>query len=316
MGLAETLVATAMAAVVSIGILGFIQHAYKSQRNLRATQEFNDYVSMAQLALDDVKACTYNFGTVTGSTIDGMTLPDVGQQIAVNILEYDDKNPIQPRTSATVLNKDATGQDVDRTLVKTTVLKTISMTAPGRYIGRIIISATKTGEIVGARDVVQGFPVYFITDAFRKIISCYGNYSTSGLADLQQKQCEVLLGPDFFWNPMTNRCENRYETKCIPGTRTTGTCDQKTTAGLASGNIWYACTASGYYDPNEPPPMTRTYTDGGLMTFSPPRAYICTKIDQYTVKCDYAVGVDSTNSICSACCKVERPEVSAINGGP
>lgn len=310
MGVAETLVACAMAAIVFMGILSFVQHSYKSQRNLKATQDFNDYVSLAQLALDDVRACTFNFGTVDATT-DGLTLPDVGNEMPIEILHYDTSGASQTRLTATKINHDSAGKDMDFTLKKTLRLKTLSMTAPGHYIARIVIQAVKTGDTIGASEITQGFPIYVITDTNRKILSCYGNYASGGLSDLQQKHCEILLGPEYFWNPKSNRCETRYETKCFPGGKTTATCDPATTLGFAG----QACGADGYVDPVEPDPPKRTYTSGATRKGYVPGPYACDKIDDQTVRCDYASGVDISSATCSACCRVLREEVSGAAEG-
>jgi type II secretory pathway pseudopilin PulG len=310
MGLAETLVATAMAAIVSIGILGFVQHTYRSQRNLKATQDFNDYVSLAQLSLDDVRACTYNFGSID-ATVDGLILPDVGNDMTVEILHYDSTDPSKPRASAKKISKDSDGKELDYTLTKTIKLKTVAKTAPGHFIGRIIINAAKTGEIVGASQMTQGFPIYIITDDTNKIVSCYGNFASGGLADLQQKQCEVLLGPDYFWNPKTNKCETRYETKCVPGGQITASCDPVTTLGVASD----VCTASGVIDPLVPVLPTRKYASGTVRAGTSPSAVSCEKLDKFSVRCDYADGVDSSGATCNACCTIERKEVLEASPG-
>jgi type II secretory pathway pseudopilin PulG len=309
MGLAETMMAFALSALVAVSVLTFAQNSFQAQRTLKATQGFNDYVSASQMALDDMRACTYNFGYIDATT-PGIPVPDVGSEVPIEILQFDANNPTQPRADAKRIEKDDAGRDADQTITKVVKLRTMAMTAPGHYIGRIIVTGTKTGEFMGGQQMTQGFPIFMITDDTNTIVSCYGNFASGGLSDLQQKQCEVLVGPTYFWNPKTDRCESRYETICNPGSRTTSTCPS-TTLGLAAPS----CSASGYIDGGVLVPPTRTYTSGTVRTGIVPGAYACMGLDKYTVQCDYADGVDSTGATCSSCCNVERKDVQQAGPG-
>jgi hypothetical protein len=275
-------------------------------------------VSLAQLSLDDVKACTYNLGTVEGggSELDGLTIAPIGGEIAIELKRYNADTPTLDRASAPSLFLTSAGLDLDNALkVLDVKLKTVAKISANRYIGHVAIRADRPGNL-GPDEITQSFPIYIATNSVGKILYCYGNYASGGLVDLQQKQCETMMGEGYYWNPKLNKCDTRFETKCFPGNNLQASCDPATTFGLS----YQVCKSSGYVDPFTPIDSGgRTYLSGAVLEPSPPGPYACRKLDANTVQCDYASDVDYSGATCSACCLVEKQDAidaGAGAGGP
>lgn len=305
----ESLIGIGIFGAVIFAVIGFLQFSAKSQRRLQTMQAFNDQISLAQLSLDDVKSCTYNFGTVssTTSSLDGITIPPVGGEIPVSLLKYDADQPTKARNLATSIFLNDSGQSLDNLInVLDVKLKIMAKVAPNKFIGHITIRADRMLASAGNAELSQAFPIYIATNATNKVLYCYGNYASGGLIDLQQKQCETLLGASYFWNPKINGCDTRFERKCYAGSRTTASCPSTGTFGLATPS----CESTGVVDPSNGliAGVNRTYASGKVVPAGLPSPVECQAVNDTTVNCDYAQDVNSSGAVCSACCNVEKPE--------
>jgi hypothetical protein len=311
--LIQALVAVGISAGIILTVASFVHQAAIAQKSLQTSQAFNDMISVVQMSIDSFDACTYNFGAPSPG-FNAVTLPPVGGEVEVALLQYDPANPLRPRTQAQPLTKKPDGTDLDLGLSVTgTKLRTISQLRPGHWVARVTVTARKIGSAIGSPEVTQSFPLYIFTDGFNKVTNCFGNYAAAGKATHQQTQCEVLLGPEYFFNPQTHVCEERYEKKCFAGTKTTATCPDYT-LGLNSSE---PCAATGYSDPlkNTKPKFSRRYPGGVEKFASWPSAFTCIKVNNRTVTCGYASDVSTVGAQCQACCNVERAEAksAAIN---
>jgi hypothetical protein len=314
--LLEVVIGAAIFAVLTASIASLFVFVAQSQKNAKGVQAFNDLVSFAQMSLDDEKACTYSLGTVVDSSgspvagLGGATLPQIGgSSVPVALYYYDSAQPTQPRSAATPVTHANAGGGSELTTIQFS-LGTQARIAPNRFIANLSVTAARNGAGAGVGTMMmhQTFPLYVTTDASGVVNSCYGNYGAMSLADVNQQTCETLMGPDYFFNVTTQRCDTRWEVRCdSPGTRLGASCPAAS-AGLGGDTCQASGTSDSMTAPGVTPLYTRNYDDGWYSNSTPPREYHCVSVNSYDVKCSYTTdpSVNSSAAICSACCKYDK----------
>jgi hypothetical protein len=290
--LVQVIIGFGLFAILMSAMISFYQYSDQFIRNSRATQSFSDLVKLVQMNLDDVKSCTFNLGKAAiGSQPGGLPL---------KLYQYDNSRPtFKSDTENLLVAPDQVYDNLIRILSVT--LRRKAQVSDTRSIASVTIKAEKTGSIQGSKEISQTFPVYITMDAAGEVTACYGNFSASGVIQLQQKVCELMSDGDYYWDDNAQKCMPRYEIKCFDGPD-----EFRATCGAGSKNV-DSCNATNVYDPAPVSTSTRTYVSSRQRPMSPPPGVACEPIDTMNIECDYASDVIRyPGNLCQACCKWDK----------
>lgn len=292
--LIEAIITLGVIGIIMFNVMTFIGYAGQSEQNVKSMNDFNQLVTMTQMGLDDTKACTANFQSISMSDPNGQE---------VSIYFYDnDGNKQELITEA--------GHVYGNSFVVTSVLLAPKVQiSPTRYIAEITISADKKAKVLGPTQLRQSIPVLATVDSTGQIVTCYGNYSAGGVSDLDQKICHILSDGESYFDPAQMKCVPRFKTECFPGQQYEATCGPDGVE-LASP----ACWAENISDPlAQTVTYTREYEDGGTISTTVPPPVKCTALSTTKVKCTPAVdAVEGPGGmVCMACCKIDQAAATA-----
>lgn len=289
--LIQILIGVGIFGIVMAGIMNYLSHATQTEKSVRVISEFNRLVTLSQMALDDVRICTLNFQGIP------FTTDPAGTEVKIHF--YDNAGTqLELITEAGKVHGNDFTMDSVRLVSKT-------QTTDTRHIASLVFHATKKGKFFGSSSLVQTMPVLVtVDDTTGEIKSCYGNYVTGGIQDVDQKICHLITDGQMYYDPVAKKCKNRYVQMCFPGGSDTATCGEGSTELYAPN----PCRVDNIHDPKQwEETIQREYADGSTRPGYWPKGYKCAEIAPLSVKCTLAEDVTEVapGKICNACCKVD-----------